>query len=78
MSGRKLLWTQDEDNLLIDLFIQHGRCWSLISRSLFGKSSSQIFRRYVYSACKDVHLLAHYQISQVTKGWKSDHHEMDA
>ncbi|KAK4526754.1 hypothetical protein GAYE_SCF27MG4671 [Galdieria yellowstonensis] len=47
MSGRKLLWTQDEDNLLIDLFIQHGRCWSLISRSLFGKSSSQIFRRFL-------------------------------
>ncbi|EME29293.1 hypothetical protein Gasu2_03410 [Galdieria sulphuraria] len=45
--GRKLVWTENEDNLLIDLFIQHGRCWSLISRSLFGKSASQCLRRFL-------------------------------
>ncbi|GJQ13605.1 hypothetical protein GpartN1_g5396.t1 [Galdieria partita] len=47
LRGRKLIWTENEDNLLIDLFIQHGRCWSLISRSLFGKSASQCLRRFL-------------------------------
>eukprot|EP00871_Galdieria_phlegrea_P002103 jgi/Galph1/2894/GphlegSOOS_G1589.1 len=45
---QKFRWTEEEDLMLIECFILYGRSWSTIARSLFGKSASRCFQRFLY------------------------------
>jgi hypothetical protein len=43
---RKCAWSQDEDSLLLSLFKEHGPKWSLIARSISGRTDDACSKRY--------------------------------
>ena len=47
-------WTQEEDNLLINLIKKYGKNWSLISTYIPSKNGKQIRDRYVNKLDKDL------------------------
>lgn len=43
---KKCAWSQDEDRLLVSLYEEHGSKWSLIARSIPGRTDDACSKRY--------------------------------
>lgn len=61
----KCEWTNEEDELLINLYKQIGPKWSILQKSFPRRSSSSIKNRWKYFLCKQNHTLNHIYINSI-------------